>query len=391
MPIAPTTHPLIPSIHTAYFTIKNNICFICQTLAIHTPDTRNWDFRDRWFRITVVLVPVLVGIYINSVISSPTLPKLARVFSSLVTAFIICEGSRWLVYNSRRWFTKYRSGLFAFLVGVFLTTFVLALHAIMKEYIKTGVWSTNIMAETAIIVNDKKLHIGLIGLSLTNALFIFPFLYGSYEFFYHSAQLRFTKKKNEKLEQEKLKAELHQLKGIVNPHFLFNNLNSLSSLMSEDVQQAQDFLDELTKVFRYLLRNHENDLTTLKEELQFIHSYYHLLQTRYGSTINMSVNIDEKHQDMLIPPLTLQLLVENAVKHNQLSKTSPLTIELLSADNNKLVVKNNIQPKKVLIESTGIGLQNIKSRYRMLNKPGIEIQKSETSFSVIIRLIDDIK
>lgn len=359
-------------------------------MAAHTPDTRHYDFRDRWFRITSVLIPVLISIYTNSLISNPTLTTFARVFTTLVTATIVCEGSRWLVYNSRRWFTRYRSGLFAFLVGVVLTTLFIALHTLVKEYIKTGVWNTKIMSGSAIIVNDKKVDIGLIGFALTNALFIFPFLYGSYEFFYHSAQLRFTKKKNEKLEQEKLKAELHQLKGIVNPHFLFNNLNSLSSLMTEDVQQAQDFLDELTKVFRYLLRNHETDLTTLREELQFIQSYYHLLQTRYGSTINMSVNIDEQHQDMLIPPLTLQLLIENAVKHNQLSKTSPLSIELLSADNNKLVVKNNIQPKKVLIESTGIGLQNIKSRYRMLNKPGIDIRKTDTSFAVIIQLIDEV-
>jgi sensor histidine kinase YesM len=137
-------------------------------------------------------------------------------------------------------------------------------------------------------------------------------------------------------------------------------------------------------------RNHETDLTTLREELQFIQSYYHLLQTRYGSGINMSVDIDEKHQNLLIPPLTLQLLIENAVKHNQLTKTSPLRIELLSNGSNQLVVKNNVQPKKVLIESTGIGLQNIKSRYRMLNKPGIDIQKDERSFSVVINLISEI-
>lgn len=379
------------SIHTANYAINRNICFICRILAAHTTNTTTlYDFRDRWFRILVILIPVSISIYGNSLVSKPTLVNFSKVLLALVITVIICEGSRFLVYNSRRLFSRYRGGLFAFFSGVIMTALLLALHAVLKEYINTGKFHTNIMSDSAVQVNDRRFHIGLVGFSLMNAFFFFPFLFGSYEFFFHSAQLRFTKQKNEKLEQEKVKAELHQLKGIVNPHFLFNNLNSLSSLMSEDVQQAQDFLDEMTKVFRYLLRNHETDLTTLREELQFIQSYYHLLQTRYGSTINMIVHIDEKHHDLLIPPLTLQLLIENAVKHNQLSKTSPLTIELLSNGSNQLVVKNNIQPKKVLIESTGIGLQNIKSRYRMLNKTGIDIQKDEKSFSVVINLIDDI-
>jgi two-component system LytT family sensor kinase len=335
-----------------------------------------------------VLVPVFISIYINSLVSNPTMANFARVCSALITAIIVCECSRKLVYNSRRWFTMYRSGLIAFLAGLLLTAVALALHTVVKEYIRTGELNFSFMNDSAIMINENRLRIGLIGFSLMNALFVFPFLFGSYEFFYHSAQLRFTKERSEKLEQEKVRAELQQLKGIVNPHFLFNNLNSLSSLMTEDVQQAQDFLDELTKVFRYLLRNHETDLTTLQEELHFIQSYYHLLQTRHGNGIDMTVHIDEQHQDKLIPPLTLQLLIENAVKHNQLTKASPLKIKLFSSGNNKLVVQNNIQPKKAIIESTGIGLQNIKSRYRMLNKPGIEIQKGDHTFSVSIQLID---
>jgi len=357
-------------------------------LAISNPDTRSlFDFRDRWFRIVSVLVPVCLSIYINSLVSHPTAGNFGRVCSGLVTAIVICESSRQLVYNSKRWFTMYRGGLFAFLTGLLLTTLALSLHTVMKDYIRTGEINFQLMKDSAIMVNENKLRIGLMGFSFMNALFVFPVLFGSYSFFYHSAQLRFTKERTEKLEQEKVKAELQQLKGIVNPHFLFNNLNSLSSLMTEDVQQAQDFLDELTKVFRYLLRNHETELTTLGEELQFIQSYYHLLQTRHGGGIEMRIRIDDDHQDMLIPPLTLQLLIENAVKHNQLTKASPLKIDLFSDVNDKLIVQNNVQPKKVLVESTGIGLQNIKSRYRMLNKPGIEIQKNDHTFSVSIQLI----
>ena len=138
------------------------------------------------------------------------------------------------------------------------------------------------MVDSHFFINGNKVVIGLLGNSFLTAIFIFPFLLAGFEIIYHSWLVNSAKRENEKLEKEKLRAELQQLKGIVNPHFLFNNLNSLSSLIAENPKQAQDFLDELTKVFRYLLRNNDTELVTLAQELQFIESYYHLLQTRYG-------------------------------------------------------------------------------------------------------------
>lgn len=210
----------------------------------------------------------------------------------------------------------------------------------------------------------------------------------AYDVLYHYAKLRHSEMQQEKLEKEKLKAELQQLKGIINPHFLFNNLNSLSSLISEDPQRAESFLDELTKVFRYLLRNNETELTTLTQELQFIQSYYHLLQTRYGNAIRLDMEIDSRYEEMQIPPLTLQLLVENAFKHNQLSNENPLLITIKTQNGNKLVIKNNLRKRQGQVESTGIGLQNINARYAMLNQPGLVIEKNEQSFAVIISLVE---
>ena len=260
---------------------------------------------------------------------------------------------------------------------------------VLSNFVKTGIIDWTVFDGSSITLNHRSFIMGgVVGFAVLSSLFIFPVLLIAYEIFYHFAQLRHAENERERLEKEKLKAELQQLKGIVNPHFLFNNLNSLSSLISENPGSAQDFLDELTKVFRYLLRNNETDLTTLSQELDFIRSYYNLLQTRYGEAIRMDIQIDKTHEDLLIPPLTLQLLVENAVKHNRLQKESPLHIELITAPGNKLAVRNNLLKREGLVESTGIGLQNINARYRMLRQPGVLIEKDEHSFTAIISLIE---
>jgi LytS/YehU family sensor histidine kinase len=227
----------------------------------------------------------------------------------------------------------------------------------------------------------------VIGSSIFYAVIVFTFLFLAYEILFHFARLRYIEKQNNQLEKEKLQAELQQLKGIVNPHFLFNNLNSLSSLISEDPAQAEGFLNELTKVFRYLLRNNNTDLTTVGEELQFIDSYYHLLQTRHGKSISLDIQVSNKINGYLLPPLTLQLLVENAVKHNRLHKEAPLKIEIFNQGEDKLVVRNNLSKRDKAVESTGIGLQSIKLRYGLLKQTGPEIEEDGLFFSVTIPLI----
>jgi LytS/YehU family sensor histidine kinase len=190
----------------------------------------------------------------------------------------------------------------------------------------------------------------------------------------------------EQLKRENLQTQLDSLKAQVNPHFLFNSLNSLSSLISEDSVQAEKFLDELSKVYRYLLRNNEDDLTTLAEELQFIQSYYHLLKTRYGESLHVQMLIDEKYLEYRLPPLTLQMLVENAVKHNRMMKERPLKIVLKSAGD-KLVVANNLQRKVRQVSSNKVGLGNIAKKYKLLGQEDILVKENETEFAVVIPLI----
>ncbi|MGB8190489.1 MAG: histidine kinase, partial [Chitinophagaceae bacterium] len=199
-----------------------------------------------------------------------------------------------------------------------------------------------------------------------------------------------TRLEAEQLTKEKLQTQLAGLLQQINPHFLFNSLNSLSALISEDPKQAQKFLSDMSKVYRYLLRTNETELTSLTAELQFIDSYFNLVETRFGAGVKLVRNINEKHQSYLLPPLTLQLLLENAVKHNIVSKSKPLMIEIFSANGQKLVVRNNLQRKKLVVDSTKVGLANIAAKYRLLNKSAIEIEETEHHFSVAIPLIEPV-
>src|SRR6185295_18196633 len=160
----------------------------------------------------------------------------------------------------------------------------------------------------------------------------------------------------ENLKKENLQSQLEGLKDQVNPHFLFNSLNSLSSLINEDPQKAEKFLDEMSKVYRYLLRTNEDGLTSLDSEMQFINSYFHLLKTRYGDSLALDTRISDKYRNYQLPPLTLQMLVENAVKHNVILKDSPLHIMIMTTNSGKLVVSNNLQRKDRQVSSNRVGL-----------------------------------
>ncbi len=343
--------------------------------------------KDKWFRILVVLLPSLVAVYVMGL--TQDMIKIARILITIAAIALISEGSRYIIYNGRRRFSGFKRIVLTFFAGICWIVLIMTAAVLLSYFVKTGLVDWTIFDGSSITLNHRSFFMGgVLGFAVLSSLFIFPVLLIAYEIIYHFAQLRHAENERERLEKEKLKAELQQLKGIVNPHFLFNNLNSLSSLISEDPESAQDFLDELTKVFRYLLRNNETDLTTLSQELDFIRSYYNLLQTRYGKAISMDIQINKTHEDLLIPPLTLQLLVENAVKHNRLQKDFPLHIELMTAPGNKLAVRNNLLKREGHVESTGIGLQNINARYRMLEQPGVVIEKDEHSFAAIISLIE---
>lgn len=190
------------------------------------------------------------------------------------------------------------------------------------------------------------------------------------------------------LQQEVDEMHMRALQAQLSPHFLFNSLNSLSALIADEPSKAERFVDELSSVYRYLLQANDRELTSLATEMKFINSYYHLLETRYGQGIFLNVSIENACQECLLPPLTLQLLIENAVKHNVVSPNHPLTIQIFTTGNNSLVVRNNLQRKGTnRFTSTKKGLQNINMKYRLLNQPPLDICESDDVFDVVVPLI----
>ncbi|MEZ0606947.1 sensor histidine kinase [Fibrella sp. WM1] len=191
----------------------------------------------------------------------------------------------------------------------------------------------------------------------------------------------------ERLKQEKTEVQMRALQSQINPHFLFNSLTSLSSLIDESPRQAGDFVDELSSVYRYLLRTNDSELTTVGMELRFIQSYFHLLKTRYGQRVCPEMAVPDTYLEALIPPLTLQLLVENAVKHNIALPDQPLTIRIGITPDGQLLVENNVQRRTLRVESNGVGLSNITDKYRLLNRAEPRIEEVDGWFRVTLPLL----
>jgi two-component system LytT family sensor kinase len=196
-----------------------------------------------------------------------------------------------------------------------------------------------------------------------------------------------TLAEKEWIERELLQQEFDRLKQQLNPHFLFNNLNVLSSLISEDPRKASYYLDELSKIYRYLLRRGDEDLATLEDELAFIRSYDALLKIRFGNAVQMTIEADDGKSGGLLPMLSLQLLVENAIKHNKANKAEPLRICIKMTDNDYIEVRNNLQRKQSSVSSNNVGLANIQTKYRMLNIENMRVQQTDEYFEVKLPLI----
>lgn len=224
---------------------------------------------------------------------------------------------------------------------------------------------------------------GLIGTGIS-AIFITFLLEGisRYEIW------KYKMKENEQLSMANRQSRLQGLKSQVNPHFLFNSLNSLSSLIYEDEEKAEKFLDEMSKVYRYMLRNEEGELVMLITELKFVESYYYLLKTRYGDGLRITINISHEVLHKWLPPLSLQILIENAFTQNVMTKDQPLHIHIEKAANG-IVIRNNVQPKLIdknrEIES---GIDNLVTRYSFLHQSKIIIQDTDRERVIQLPLFD---
>jgi sensor histidine kinase YesM len=191
----------------------------------------------------------------------------------------------------------------------------------------------------------------------------------------------------ERYKTESTTARLQALRSQLNPHFLFNSLNTLSSLVHRDADAADDFIQQLAKVYRYLLEHSEHDLVSLQTELEFVESYVFLLKMRFKEGLNVEMSIDAQCEDLRLPPMTLQILIENAVKHNIVSPKYPLTIEISSKSQDFLIIKNNLQERTEKDVSSSVGLANIAARYEHLAQKSLEIKRTSEYFTVILPLL----
>lgn len=193
----------------------------------------------------------------------------------------------------------------------------------------------------------------------------------------------------EQLEKEKIATQYESLRNQVNPHFLFNSLNALSELVYDDQELAVKYIRQLSQVYRYVLDSRDLEVATLEDELDFLNSFIFLQKIRFGD--NLIVNIDIKGKSkFFILPLSLQILFENAIKHNVVSEEDPLTINL-SAEDDYLVIQNKLNPKKSMDAGTGIGLKNIEMRYKYLTEKVVLIHKTGEGFIVKIPLLKELK
>lgn len=191
---------------------------------------------------------------------------------------------------------------------------------------------------------------------------------------------------NQQLHAENLLNQYEALKNQLNPHMLFNSLNTLRSLVREAPDRAQDYIQELSRVLRYTLQGNESQHVTLREELDFIRAYIFLMKMRYEDNLLFDISVTPESEIRRLPPMSLQLLIENAVKHNEISNRHPLTI-YIKADKDRLSVSNTLQPKLTASAGTGIGLVNLAKRYNLLFKQDIEVRNENNTFTVEIPLI----
>ncbi len=208
-----------------------------------------------------------------------------------------------------------------------------------------------------------------------------------YEARYYFIRWKVTMQEAEQLKQENLAIQLQGLKNQVSPHFLFNSLNTLAAIIPENADQAVEFVQQLSRTYRYLLEQKDKNTVDLLTELEFIKSYYFLQKIRFGDNLNLIIDIPKSHHPLCIPPLSLQLLFENAIKHNIISDQRPLDIRISSKQKEFLTVSNTLQPKWMVEPSTGIGLSNIQSRYRYLGDYSIQAGPQGGHFIVNIPLL----
>lgn len=324
---------------------------------------------------------VLVGIAISILLKLTIYAGIqnhARIYdfiASIVITIFVWEGNLWIdnwMNTKYPWVHKTKQRILAQLpIALFYSSTTLYLHMLLFNTFVCGLDAKH---------ESLMLSCFLLGLMIT--VVILSFEIGGQLLKGWKASLIEV----EKYKTESAQAQLQNLKDQINPHFLFNNLSVLSSLVYQNQDKAVEYIGQLSKVYRYLLDNRTNELVRLKDEFKFIDSYIYLIQIRFDNSIHFTVQLDDKYLSYMIPPMSVQMLIENAIKHNEISMEFPLSISISTHDN-QLEVKNNFKPRTQVEPSSKSGLQNIRARYRYFTDRPMEVIQNEKEFIVRIPLL----
>ena len=264
-----------------------------------------------------------------------------------------------------------------YLIVFFLTSLSLSVLWTVAVIAMMGLGLHELDIESSMI----PLKLNLIYASLVTLLF--HLMYAVFYFF--KAYQRHWMEAQE-LKQVSTQAQLQLIKSQINPHFLFNNLNVLSGLIIKENPVANEFIEDFSKVYRHILSSQTQELVSLDSELEYVQSYVRLLEKRFPNSLLIKFNIASGQRKQLIIPVALQMLIENAIKHNIVSSSRPLYITI-TANETGLIVSNNLQKKEAVEYSSMIGLQNIQKRYELISGKLVQVESTETLFSVTLPLL----
>lgn len=322
-----------------------------------------------------LLIPVVSGIITYARYTAAQLIVSNCYF--ILTSFIIWGGCNWIHLKLRPLFRKTQS---PFLKILFISI-VSAIYGAASGGFLTMIW----FRVSRDLFSWHKFF-AFIAFT-TMAVLIFTLIY---EILFLSKERELDTKIVEELDRERVQAELDVLHNELDPHFIFNSLNTLNHLILTSPATAHTFNSRLAQVYKYVLTNKNKELVSLSKELEFIESYFFLLQVRYENKLLLESDAKEPiARKVMMPPCALQTVVENAIKHNEFSDENPLMIRL-SMNGEYLKVSNNKRPKPFLVESTNIGLRNLSSRYMLVCNKNIVIENRESSFLVKLPLISNI-
>lgn len=324
------------------------------------------------------LVPI---IFFNCRFDRPPFLTWGKYLTAMVMTTVIWMGNRIIMIRSRRYYPDFRDVRRRLWVqsGIMLV-FTIVANTLL------GILFNDVYADEFgqphSLVSDRLIS------SNAATLFSTIMVIAIYESIYFMNELRESVQAQEGLKRESLDAQLNALKTQVNPHFLFNNLNTLASIIPEDPAKGVAFVQQLSKVYRHILEVRDEPSISLREELDVLKAYVFLLKTRFGDNLGVQIRVPDEKLKQRIAPLSLQILMENAIKHNIVSSSRPLNIDVYT-QNGSLLVSNNLQIKNKTGEGTGIGLDNIRNRYKLLGTRDIEVTNNGDSFTVSVPLIEN--